>query len=83
MAPSAAVIEGWRVFVAVDCRLGAFFGVGLGTVGCSIGDLKKAVGDGIMMLSMRMSGRLDQAMLMGAAFAIVQAGVATPAYNNK
>lgn len=59
------MIEGWRVFVAVDCRLAAFFGVGLGTVGCSIGDLKKAVGDGIVMVSMRMSARLNQAMLKG------------------
>ena len=73
MAASAAVIEGCRVFVAVDCRLGALFGVGLGTVGCSIGDLKKAVGDGIVMVSMRMAGRLDQAMLKGVAFATVQA----------
>lgn len=60
------MIEGWRIFVVVDCRLGAVLGVGLGTDGCSIGDLKNAVGEGIVIVSIRMSGRLDQAMVKGS-----------------
>ena len=53
VAASAPLMEGWRVFAAVDCRLGAFFGVGVGTAGCSIGDLKNAVGEGMVMVSIR------------------------------
>lgn len=56
VAASASVIEGWRSFVVVDCRRGAFFGGGLGTDGRKMGDLKNAVGDGIVIVSIRMIG---------------------------
>lgn len=56
MAASASMIEGWRNLVVVDCRRGAFFGVGLGTDGRKMGDLKNAVGDGIVIVSIGMLG---------------------------